>query len=425
LERNLAYLANQDLHLTDPWKEGVFNNLFFASPAVANRTLRSQLASLYQRTCPALLYTAPHCADATKPSSRHGKLKIGVVLKLMDQDNFGQLLCNSIISNFSKEQFSFQVFVFSPTAVTIPDLIQQQADSCDTLPIDLGLARQHIAQRQLDLLFYPDIGPEPFLYFLAFARLAPVQCAVWEDAVTAGLPNVDYFITYYPQVAAEVTPADLSPVIRVGNLLPYSAPPLLSTSTAKTRHAFGLTDQHHLYLCPQALPKFHPDFDLILAAILERDLQGQIVFLEGHYPHWTELLQQRFFHTIPRVINRLHFLPRQHLTDYFNLADVMLDTFYWGGTITTYHALSMGTPVVALSSPSLERQFAYTYYQEMGLKECVANNPQEYVDIALRLGTDSSYRQQIQAQLLATNRRAVSKGQNTIQELEQFWITVT
>jgi predicted O-linked N-acetylglucosamine transferase (SPINDLY family) len=103
----------------------------------------------------------------------------------------------------------------------------------------------------------------------------------------------------------------------------------------------------------------------------------------------------------------------------------MLDTFYWGGTITTYHALSMGTPVVALSSPSLERQFAYTYYQEMGLKECVANNPQEYVDIALRLGTDSSYRQQIQAQLLATNRRAVSKGQNTIQELEQFWITVT
>lgn len=426
LERNLAYLANQDLHLTDPWKEGVFNNLFFTSPAVANRTLRSQLASLYQRACPSLLYTASHCADSTKPSSRHDKIKIGVVLKLVDQDHFGQLLCHNIMSNFSKEQFSFQVFVFSPTAVTIPDLIQQQADNCDILPIDLELARRHIAQRQLDLLFYPEIGPEPFLYFLAFARLAPVQCAVWEDAVTAGLPNFDYFLTNQPPVPTEeIASATHFSVIHIGNLRSsVDDPPLLSTTATKTRQAFGLADQHHLYLCPQALHKVHPDFDLALAAILERDPQGQIVFLEGHYPHWTELLQQRFFHTIPKVINRLHFLPRQQLTECLPLADVMLDTFYWGGTITTYQALSMGIPVVALSTPSFERQFAYAYYQERRLMECVADTQANYIEIALRLGTDSGYRETVKARLLETNRR-LWEDNKAVRELEQFWVAVT
>ncbi len=40
----------------------------------------------------------------------------------------------------------------------------------------------------LDILFYPDLGMTPLTYFLAFARLAPVQCVSWGHPVTTGIP---------------------------------------------------------------------------------------------------------------------------------------------------------------------------------------------------------------------------------------------
>lgn len=42
-------------------------------------------------------------------------------------------------------------------------------------PRDLDLARRAVAQEALDVLVYPDLGMEPLTYFMAFARLAPVQ----------------------------------------------------------------------------------------------------------------------------------------------------------------------------------------------------------------------------------------------------------
>lgn len=37
------------------------------------------------------------------------------------------------------------------------------------------MARRAVAQEELDVLVYPDLGMEPLTYFMAFARLAPVQ----------------------------------------------------------------------------------------------------------------------------------------------------------------------------------------------------------------------------------------------------------
>src|SRR3546814_8369575 len=47
----------------------------------------------------------------------------------------------------------------------------------------------------LDLLLYTDIGMNAFSYFLAFARLAPVQCVTWGHPDTTGIPALDYFIS--------------------------------------------------------------------------------------------------------------------------------------------------------------------------------------------------------------------------------------
>ena len=51
-----------------------------------------------------------------------------------------------------------------------------------------------IAGLKLHVLLYADICMEPFTYFLAFSRLAPVQAVTHGHPSTTGLPELDYFV---------------------------------------------------------------------------------------------------------------------------------------------------------------------------------------------------------------------------------------
>ena len=52
-----------------------------------------------------------------------------------------------------------------------------------------------IFMQDAQFTIYLDVGMDPMTYFLAFARLAPVQCVTWGHPVTTGVPNMDYFIS--------------------------------------------------------------------------------------------------------------------------------------------------------------------------------------------------------------------------------------
>ena len=49
---------------------------------------------------------------------------------------------------------------------------------------------------ELDVLVYNDLTMEPTTYFLAFSRLAHVQCLTLNNGVTSGITgSMDYYIT--------------------------------------------------------------------------------------------------------------------------------------------------------------------------------------------------------------------------------------
>ena len=80
----------------------------------------------------------------------------------------------------------------------------------------------------------------------------------------------------------------------------------------KTRRDFGLPEDAHLYVCPQTLFKIHPEFDQLLAGILQGDPAGVVVFIEGMYRHWNGMLLERFCRSIPDAADRFLFLPRSN-----------------------------------------------------------------------------------------------------------------
>lgn len=75
-----------------------------------------------------------------------------------------------------------------------------------------------------------------------------------------------------------------------------------------------------------------------------------------------------------------------HLAAYRNV-DVALDPFPYNGTTTTYDALWMGVPVVALAGDRHAARMGASILHQAGHSEWLAATPEEYIEIAARLAS--------------------------------------
>jgi predicted O-linked N-acetylglucosamine transferase (SPINDLY family) len=98
-------------------------------------------------------------------------------------------------------------------------------------------------------------------------------------------------------------------------------------------------------------------------------------------------------------------MPQSEFLQYIAAADVILDPFYFGGCNSSCEALSLAVPAVTLPSFQLPGRFTLGLYREMGLDDCVARSPEEFVEIALRLGKNRDYRRSISEQIAARCER--------------------
>src|SRR5205085_5904132 len=129
----------------------------------------------------------------------------------------------------------------------------------------------------------------------------------------------------------------------------------------------------------------------VLAGVLRGDPQAVIVTLDAKYPEWKQLLVERWQRVMPDVADRIKFLPKMPRNDFMELlafSDVMLDPFPFGGGHTTYEALALGLPVVTLPGQFLRARLAHAMYEQMEYRDLLAGGVDDYVRIALRLGTD-------------------------------------
>jgi predicted O-linked N-acetylglucosamine transferase (SPINDLY family) len=262
---------------------------------------------------------------------------------------------------------------------------------------------------------------DPLTYSLAFSRLAPVQCVTWGHPETSGIATIDYFIS----ADAMETPASDSQyterLVRLAQPAVYYYRPPAPTGR-RTRADFGLPEDPTIYGCLQMLWKFHPEFDALLAGVLRGDPRGIVIITEGLSAMWQERLTARFRRSMADVADRIRFVPRQSFDDFLGLTsvcDVMLDPTPFGGGNTTYEALAFGVPVVTLPSQFLRGRITNALYEMMDYRELVASTPQQYIDIAVRVGTDLGERERVRAEI-SSRSSALFENAAGMRELESF-----
>jgi predicted O-linked N-acetylglucosamine transferase (SPINDLY family) len=125
------------------------------------------------------------------------------------------------------------------------------------------------------------------------------------------------------------------------------------------------------------------------------------------------------------VNKRVIFLPRMDRDAYLQVnrsCDVMLDTLHWSGGNTSLDALACALPIVTLSGEFMRGRQSYAMLKMMGLDELIAQGKENYVAIALRLGTDSVWREAIR-QRISQNTDKVFENEMPVKELEQFLLS--
>ena len=416
--------------VSDPFTARLWTNFYLAYHGESDRELQRKTAAAYLRICPSLKYVAAHCGQPDgqeRPAASSGRMRVGLVSQFFRNHSIGRT-SRGFFAQLSREQFEVTAIFIAPVVDDeFSQAIRRNAEHTLVVPRDLAAAREQIAALQLDVLFYQDIGMEPFSYFLSFARLAPVQCTSFGHPDTTGVSTIDYFISndlYEPPGAAAHYSEQLFMLRNLGSLAYYYRP--VPPSPLKSRAAFNLPADRPLYLCPQNLFKVHPDMDDLIAAILRRDPRGVVALVEGRVRNWSTLLRRRWQQSMPDVHQRIVFVPRMRESDYLNLialADVMLDTVHFNGMNTSLEAFAVGTPVVTLPAAFQRGRHTQAMYCRMGLGDLIAGNAQAYVDEAVRLANDADYRRAVSSRILANNA-VLFEDAGVVREFERFFLAV-
>jgi protein O-GlcNAc transferase len=354
-----------------------------------------------------------------------GRPRIGFVVTDRHEKGFVKGL-GGVLERLDHDPFDLIVIGSHRGRPLLRNGIRNESVQVIEVPAPIDQAAGAIRDGRFDLLYYWEVGTDNLNYFLPLFRLAPVQCTSWGIQVTSGIDTVDHYISSQliePEGAAAQYTENL---VLAESLLTYR-PRVTAGAPAKNREHFGASPSQHLFVCAQQLGKFHPDFDPLLAGILRHDPLAIVVATEDlHGGRNADRLRQRFAKTMGDVADRIQFIPFLAPQDYLSLiaaADVLLDPLHFGGVNTTYDGLSLSKPIVTMPSQFQRGRYTLACYKKMGVSECIAEDPDDYVEIAVRLGTDADFRAHVSNRIRQTSdvlfedRQAVDAHARIFREL--------
>ncbi len=333
------------------------------------------------------------------------------------------------LSGHDRKQFEIVTYQIGGTVAPSTRHFKAASDRYCYLPSELDEVCEHILEDRLHVLVFLYVGMSPLVSQLASLRLAPIQCAAWGHPMTTGLPTIDYFISSEMMEPEDADTHYSEALVRlpgIGIVVQRPFLPPLST----TRAEFNLPEEAVVYLSPQAPAKYLPQYDHVFADIAGRVPHALFVLFDLRGPEVMRTLRRRldraFAHAGLDRDRFIRFLPRQRYDKYIELirqSDVFLDTFGWSGGLTTLDAVRCALPVVTCPGRFMRGRQSLGILRHMGVTDTVATSVDNYIEIAVRLGRDQAWRQQLSRQLTERQDR-LCEDWTSVSALEDFYTRI-
>lgn len=250
-----------------------------------------------------------------------------------------------------------------------------------------------VAKDEIDILV--DLGGHTASNLLKVFpyRAAPVQVSWLGYPNTTGLSCIDYRLTddvADPAVEKGAFHTESLIYLREGFLC-YRGDPSVSPASTPPVDQKGFATFGSFNNLPKVTPRVIALWSKVLLSVPESKILLKSLQLRD------EAIQERIRETFERngvSSDRIELYgrtpnPEDHLKFYDNV-DIALDSFPYNGTTTTFEALWMGVPVIALRGVRHADRVGASILTHAGLESLIAETESQYVDLARSLASDTS-----------------------------------
>ena len=242
-------------------------------------------------------------------------------------------------------------------------------------------AADRIHQDRIDVLFSIKNPASARLGIFA-RRPAPVQIHYLYYPATSGMPFFDYILADSVVIPPGHEHFYSEKVLRIeGCYQPNDASRPLAQAT--TRSQWGLPEDAVVMANFSQTYKITPQMFSLWCQLLQQD-NKRILWLLCKQPHIQQRLRQEANSQgvdPSRIFFTKHLTTQQHLNR-IRQADLIVDTYPYGGHTLTSDALWAGTPVVTMMGETFASRVAASLLMNVGMGELVAHDKNEYVKIA-------------------------------------------
>lgn len=371
----------------------------------------------------------PHWSQPlTVPPIRNGKIRVGYVSAFF-VNNTAVTWAVGWLKYRHRDDFEIYSYYTGAETDQITETFRIYSDVWHHIPNDLEAVCQQIRQDDLHILVYLDLGMYGLNLQMAGLRLAPVQCAARAHPITPGIPTIDYFLSSDLMEPEEAQSHYAETLIRLPGIgVSYEKPE--TPAQIRSRAEQQLRQDAIVYLSSQTIFKYLPQYDLLFPQIALQVPQAQFVFISPT----NGLIKQQLARRLQRAFASYGLesqdwcviVPRQDKVGFASLnynADVFLDTLDWSGDNTALHAIAFGLPIVTRPGQWMRGRHAYAFLRVLQVEATIARDEAEYVAIAVRLGLDRQWRDQIKQQM-AARADLLYDDRVSLQALEDFYCQV-
>jgi protein O-GlcNAc transferase len=391
-----------------------------------DRALMAKYGGLLQRLMSAAL--PQWCQARAMPRRAPGeKIRVGFASAYFKLHSVWKVPLSGWFRQLDRSKFEVFGYGLGAARDAVTEEAARVSDRMVVGPLSLPAWAKRIAQDDLHVLVYPEIGMDRSTVQLAALRLAPIQCNGLAHPSTTGLPTIDFALSGDRLDSPEGQEHYTEKLMRLPNFGAYYEPQRHEPAAVeRDRKSFGLREGGVLYWASHQLATFLPQHDDLYARIAERVPESQMVFIETRSETANATFRQRMGRAFAArglsFSSRCVIVPMMQPTEYAaltRLMDVGLDTIGWSGCNTSLETLACDVPVVTMPGSMTRARHASAFLAMMGVTETVAGSSDDYVEIAVRLGLDGAWRHAI-SERIASSKQRCYKDRECITALEGF-----
>lgn len=353
-------------------------------------------------------------AKFPKRSKPRGKIKVGYVSAHFGAQTETQVTLPAL--QLDRAKFEICLFPVVTNPGPVEDYCRSFVDSFTLLPKELPRQVETIRNAALDVVI---IGTNVTavtnqVSLIALHRLAPLQLTSYCSPVSTGMRHIDGYLTGtltdYPGLQAHFS-EKLYFCEGPPGCLDYTVE---SPGSGKTfdRASLGLADDDVIFVNAAACFKILPEMQETWAKILAAVPKSRLLLLPFN-PNWANAFPvKQFERTLTEAcarhgVGRERFIlagslpSRADVKALERVADVYLDTSPFSGSISVIDPLELGLPLVVQEGATHRSRMASALLREIGLPELITTDEASYIALAFRLGTDATYRRQLNERILA------------------------